>query len=124
MKRILIWGWILLLFIVCSPKSLLAQTEETGVVEDISLLEQVEKRFNISGFMTFQYQEFDLKSSDNTLKDMINDSRELLARTLDHGGARAAEWSFINTKVRDTLEKFYYERTKRRPMILPFMVKV
>jgi len=56
--------------------------------------------------------------------DMMNESRELLARTLDHGGARVAEWSFINTKVKDTLEKFYYERTKRRPMILPFMVKV
>jgi ribonuclease J len=57
-------------------------------------------------------------------KDMMNESRELLARTLDHSGGRVAEWSFINTKVRDTLEKFYYQRTKRRPMILPFMVKV
>jgi ribonuclease J len=57
-------------------------------------------------------------------KDMMDASRELLARTLDHGGTRAAEWSFSNTKVKDTLEKFYYERTKRRPMILPFMVKV
>jgi ribonuclease J len=57
-------------------------------------------------------------------KDMMNESRDLLARTLDHSGGRVAEWSFINTKVRDTLEKFYYQRTKRRPMILPFMVKV
>jgi ribonuclease J len=57
-------------------------------------------------------------------KDMMNESRELLANTLDHGGGRIAEWSFINNKVRDTLEKFYYDRTKRRPMILPFMVKV
>jgi ribonuclease J len=57
-------------------------------------------------------------------KDMINESRELLARTLDHSGGRVAEWSFINTKVKDTLDKFYYQRTKRRPMILPFMVKV
>jgi len=57
-------------------------------------------------------------------KDMIDKSRDLLTQTIDHGGARAAEWGFINTKVRDTLEKFYYERTKRRPMILPFMVKV
>jgi ribonuclease J len=57
-------------------------------------------------------------------RDMMNESRELLARTLDHAGGRVAEWSFINTKVKDTLEKFYYERTKRRPMILPFMVKV
>ncbi len=56
--------------------------------------------------------------------DMINESRDLVFRTLDHSGARPAEWSFINTKVRDTLNKFYYEQTKRRPMILPFMVKV
>ena len=57
-------------------------------------------------------------------KDMMDESRALLARTLDHSGGRVAEWSFINTKVKDTLEKFYYQRTKRRPMILPFMVKV
>ena len=57
-------------------------------------------------------------------KEMMDDSREMLAKALDHGGARAAEWNFINTKVKDTLEKFYYDRTKRRPMILPFMVKV
>ncbi len=57
-------------------------------------------------------------------KDMIDASRDLIARTLDHSGARSVEWSFINTKVRDTLNKFYYEQTKRRPMILPFMVKV
>lgn len=57
-------------------------------------------------------------------KEMLDKSRELLAKTIDHSGGRAAEWSFINTKVRDTLDKFFYEQTKRRPMILPFMVKV
>jgi ribonuclease J len=57
-------------------------------------------------------------------KDMIEESRDLVARTLDHSGNRPAEWSFTNTKVRDTLNKFYYEQTKRRPMVLPFMVKV
>jgi len=57
-------------------------------------------------------------------RDMLDESRDLIARTLDHSGARAAEWSFVNAKVRDILNKFYYEQTKRRPMILPFMVKV
>jgi ribonuclease J len=56
--------------------------------------------------------------------DIMEESRELLVKTLDHGGGRISEWSFINTKVRDTLDKFYYDRTKRRPMILPFMVRV
>ncbi len=57
-------------------------------------------------------------------KDMIDESRELVARALDRSGDRPAEWGFVNTKIRDILNKFYYEQTKRRPMILPVMVKV
>jgi ribonuclease J len=57
-------------------------------------------------------------------KDMLEESRDLVARTLDHSGTRPAEWSLVYTKVKDALNKFYYEQTKRRPMILPFMVKV
>jgi len=57
-------------------------------------------------------------------REMLEESRDLLARVLDHSGGKAAEWSFVNTKVRDTLDKFYYDKTKRRPMILPFMVRV
>ena len=57
-------------------------------------------------------------------RDMIEESRDVVARVLDHGGARPADWSYINAKVRDTLNKFYYEHTRRRPMVLPFMVKV
>lgn len=57
-------------------------------------------------------------------RKMIEESRDLVARTLNHSGSRPTDWSFTNTKVRDTLNKFYYEQTRRRPMILPFMVKV
>jgi ribonuclease J len=57
-------------------------------------------------------------------KDMLEESRDLVANTLDHAGTRPTEWSFVNEKVRDALNKFYYEQTKRRPMVLPFMVKV
>jgi len=57
-------------------------------------------------------------------RDMIEESRNLVARTLDHGRDRPADWGFISTKVRDVLNKYYYDQTKRRPMILPFMVKV
>jgi ribonuclease J len=56
--------------------------------------------------------------------DMLEESRNLVARTLDHSGAHPAEWSLVNTKVKDVLNRFFYEQTKRRPMILPFMVKV
>jgi len=57
-------------------------------------------------------------------KDMIEESRDLVAKTLDHSGDRPADWGFIYAKVRDVLNKFYYDQTKRRPMILPVMVKV
>ena len=57
-------------------------------------------------------------------RKMLDESRELVAHVLDRGGDRSAQWSFVNAKVRDTLNKFYYEQTKRRPMVLPFMVKV
>ena len=57
-------------------------------------------------------------------RDMIDESRDLVAETLNHSGDRPADWGFTNTKVRDTLNKFYYEQTRRRPMVLPFMVKV
>jgi len=57
-------------------------------------------------------------------KVMLDESRDLVARVLDHGPSRPAEWGFVYTKVKDTLNKFYYEQTKRRPMILPFMVQV
>ncbi|MFC2006359.1 ribonuclease J [Chloroflexota bacterium] len=57
-------------------------------------------------------------------RDMIEESRDLVARVLDHSGDRPADWGFTNTKVRDTLNKYYYEQTRRRPMVLPFMVRV
>ena len=60
----------------------------------------------------------------NESKDMLEESRDLVAKILDHGRRHTAEWGFADSKVRDTLNRFYYEHTKRRPMILPVMVKV
>jgi ribonuclease J len=60
----------------------------------------------------------------NESKDMLEESRDLVAKILDHGRRHTAEWGFADSKVRDALNRFYYEHTKRRPMILPVMVKV
>jgi ribonuclease J len=57
-------------------------------------------------------------------KDMLDESANLVAELLNHGGKRTAEWGFADNKVKDALNKFYYDKTKRRPMILPVMVKV
>ena len=60
----------------------------------------------------------------NECKDMLEESRDLVAKILDHGKGHTAEWGFADNKVKDALNRFYYEKTKRRPMILPVMVKV
>jgi len=57
-------------------------------------------------------------------KEMMEKSRDAVAQILDRGSDRPADWGYISTKVRDTLNRFYYDQTRRRPMILPFMVKV
>jgi ribonuclease J len=56
--------------------------------------------------------------------DMIEASRDEVVRALDHTTVSAEDLNYINTKVKDTLNRFYYEQTKRHPMILPFLVKV
>ena len=62
----------------------------------------------------------------------VRDSEELIA------GARArvenvldrceagdvTEWNAIKTQVRDTLGKYFYDKTKRRPMILPIIQEI
>ncbi len=62
----------------------------------------------------------DTKEGENILEQ----GRALVATTLDRSGGRPLEWSFINTKVKDTLSKFFYEQTRRRPMILTTTVEV
>ena len=60
----------------------------------------------------------------NESREMIEESRELVARSIDHGGNRPADWGFINPRVKESLGNYYYKQTRRRPMILPYMVRV
>jgi ribonuclease J len=55
---------------------------------------------------------------------ILEQGRDLVKATLDRGGGRPLEWSFINAKVKDTLREFFYEQTRRRPMILTTAVEV
>jgi ribonuclease J len=55
---------------------------------------------------------------------ILEQGRELVKTTLDHIGGHPIQWSFINNKVKDTLTKFFYEQTRRRPMILTTTVEV
>ena len=62
----------------------------------------------------------------------VRDSEELIAgaqarveSVLDRCEAGdVTEWNAIKTQIRDTLGKYFYDKTKRRPMILPIIQEV
>jgi ribonuclease J len=53
---------------------------------------------------------------------VIELGRELVASTLGKG--RHTEQGAVHTRVKETLSKFFYEKTKRRPMIITTAIEV
>jgi ribonuclease J len=52
--------------------------------------------------------------------DLIDDASLCVLEALEHGGPKAS----LNTKIKNSLAGFFYEQTKRRPMILPVVMEV
>lgn len=55
---------------------------------------------------------------------LMERARQVVIKAVDHGGNRTAEWNYINSKIKESLGKFAYQETKRRPMVLPVPVEV
>ncbi|MCY8138271.1 ribonuclease J1 [Bacillus inaquosorum] len=57
--------------------------------------------------------------------DLINDAQELISNHLQKVmELKTTQWSEIKNEITDTLAPFLYEKTKRRPMILPIIMEV
>lgn len=57
--------------------------------------------------------------------DLINDAQDLISKHLEKVMARkTTQWSEIKNEITDTLAPFLYEKTRRRPMILPIIMEV
>ncbi|UTR15043.1 ribonuclease J [Salipaludibacillus sp. LMS25] len=55
---------------------------------------------------------------------LINQAEKLVTETLQHAMEQnQTEWSQLKTQVRDQLSRFLYEKTKRRPMIMPIIME-
>jgi ribonuclease J len=61
----------------------------------------------------------------------VRDSEELLEKAREHVldsfiglNGHASDWSFVKDKIKHTLSEYLYERTHRRPMILPLVMEV
>jgi ribonuclease J len=61
----------------------------------------------------------------------VRDAEKLLDSAKDHVmesfiglNGRASDWSFVKDKIKHTLSDFLFEKTRRRPMVLPIVVEV
>lgn len=56
---------------------------------------------------------------------LLTEARDRIESVLDRCEAgNVTEWNAIKTQIRDTLGKYFYDKTKRRPMILPIIQEV
>lgn len=62
---------------------------------------------------------------DGNEEPLMGEARSHLLKSLQHThAAAAAEPAYIQNRARDVLQKFLYQRTKRRPMVLGLVVEV
>jgi ribonuclease J len=57
-------------------------------------------------------------------QEILDESRDVVLKALDHGDDVPSDWSFANRKIRNSLGKFLYRKTRRRPMILPVVMEM
>lgn len=64
-----------------------------------------------------------MKGSEDLLKEVKHEVRKIVETK---GRLKQAEpnWAFIRSEVRDQIGEFLYQRTERRPMILPVVIEV
>jgi len=54
---------------------------------------------------------------------LLEESKDIVVRALS-GASHIAEVGDTNSRIRDALNKFLYDRTRRRPMVLAVTVEV
>ncbi|APC08209.1 ribonuclease J [Neomoorella thermoacetica] len=58
-------------------------------------------------------------------EELLDEAKERVRQALDKCSERKVnDWSTIKGNIRDNLSKFLYEKTRRRPMILPIIMEV
>jgi ribonuclease J len=62
-----------------------------------------------------------VRESEELMVEVKEKVRSVLDKCLERG---VTEWSVIKSNIKDLLGRFLYEKTRRRPMILPIIMEV
>jgi len=57
-------------------------------------------------------------------EELLESARERILESLVGLNGFGSDWSFLKDKIKNTLSEFLYEKTRRRPMILPVVMEV
>ncbi len=57
-------------------------------------------------------------------QDITEAAKEIVKSCLSDNAKSSFDWRYIRKEIEDSLEKFFYEETQRKPMILPIIVEV
>ena len=57
-------------------------------------------------------------------EELLESARQRILESFVGLNGHASDWSFVKDKIRHTLSEFLYEKTHRRPMILPVVMEV
>ena len=57
-------------------------------------------------------------------EELLESARERILESFIGLNGHSSDWSFVKDKIKHTLSEFLYEKTHRRPMILPVVMEV
>ena len=63
-----------------------------------------------------------MKGSEDLLKEVKHEVRKAVESKGKNG--KEANWAYIRSEVRDQIGEFLFQRTERRPMVLPVVIEV
>ncbi|MZP28558.1 RNase J family beta-CASP ribonuclease [Heliobacterium undosum] len=56
--------------------------------------------------------------------DMLGEAKSRVKDALTGRNTGTTEWSVLKNLIRDTLNEFFYQKTKRRPIVLPIIMEI
>jgi ribonuclease J len=57
-------------------------------------------------------------------EELLESAREHILESFNGLNGHGSDWSFVKDKIKHTLSEFLYEKTHRRPMVLPVVMEV